>query len=156
MDLEGLLGFIWLVLHWRVAVCMAASTVTAILAVQSFSWLTGLQGIVISFLGLGFGAMWQVRSEPHRTQTDEAPDSQTSTAVAGTAAALAGAFWGVFSSSSFHSFLAGIAIFLMAAWWWSWYAQSRQRWVSSQRAWLCIGIAACTYVLGALVGLPVL
>ena len=151
MDVEGAIGVLGLLLHWRITLCIAGSAVAAYFAVQSFAWLTGLQGIVIASLGLGFGVMWEA-SATKKPSVAAAPDSQTSTAVARTTAVTAGATWGVFSSTSIHSFVAGIFVFAAAASWWHWYACSRQSWVSGQRARSCMFFALCAYVLGALGG----
>jgi hypothetical protein len=151
MDIEGAIGVLTLLLHWRIALCVAGSTATAILAVQSVPWLTGLQGIAIALLGMGFGAMWDA-SAGKRAPVSEVPDAQTSTAVASTAAGIVGATWGLFSATSIQSFFAGVVVFAAGAWWWVWYAGSHHRWVSSRRARLCIAVALGAYVLGTLAG----
>lgn|SRR6218665_3039367 len=151
MDVDGAIGVLGLLLHWRVALCIAASTVAAYFAVQSFTWLTGLQGIVIASLGLGFGAMWDAGATKTSPVTT-VPDSQTSTSVAIAAAIIAGATWGFFSSTSMHSFVAGMVLFAAAACWWHWFVCARHAWVSHNRARVCIFSAACAYVFGALCG----
>ena len=150
MDVDGAIGVLGLLLHWRITLCIAVSTVAAYFAVQSFTWLTGLQGIVIASLGLGFGAMWDARATNKSTAV-AASDSQTSTAVAVTAAVIAGATWGLFSSTSMHSFVAGTFLLLAGACWWHWFVCSRHAWVSHKRARICIFSAACAYAVGALV-----
>lgn len=152
MDIDGALGVLGLLLHWRIVLCIAGSTTAAYFAVQSFAWRTGLHCFVIAFLGLGFGAMWEARAT-NKSTVATAPDSQqTSAAVAGAVAVISGATWGVFSSTSIHSFVAGVFLFVAAAWWWHWYACSRHTWVSGRRAWSCIFLALCAYTLGALGG----
>ena len=155
MDLEGIIGVIILLLHWRVALCLAGSAIAAYLAVQFFSWLTGLQGIALAFLGLPLGVAWEDWAT-QRPVVSAPPDSKTTSAVAGAAAGIAGATWGVFSVTSVPSLAVGMVVMAAAAWWWVWYAATVHHWVSRQRARLCFGIAAVAYPLGALVGHQVL
>lgn len=151
MDLEGIIGVIILLLHWRVTLCLAGSAIAAYLAVQFFPWLTGLQGIALAFLGLALRVVWEDRAT-QRPVVPAPPDSKTTSAVAGAAAGIIGATWGVFSATSVQSLAVGMVVVVAAAWWWVWYATTVHHWVSRKRARLCVGIAAVAYPLGALVG----
>ena len=151
MELDGVLGVLALLLHWRVALCLVSSTIVAILVVHLFPWLTGLQGIVLAFLGLAVGLVWEGSSAGHAAAA-AAPDSQTTQSVAGTSAGIVGGAWGVFSCTSLQSFVAGIIIFVVASVLWSWYAGTHRAWVSKGRAYFCTVVAAVAYPLGALVG----
>ena len=151
MELDGTLGLLALLLHWRVALCLLFSTVAAVLAVHLFPWLTGLQGIVLAFLGLGVGVMWEAQSGS-KVSVASVPDTKTTQSVAGAAAGIVGATWGGFSSTSVQSFMAGLVIFVAAAACWAWYAGSAHAWVSRRRAQFCVFVAAVAYPLGALLG----
>ena len=151
MDLDGLFALILLVLHWRVALCLAGSSAVAIALVHLFPWLNVLQGIVLAMLGLVAGAIWEAQAT-----TPEPPNAQkppeTTTGVACASALIAGAMWGVSSSSSMHSFLAGAVIFIAAAWAWVWYAGVVQPSMARDRVYLCIILAAFAFPIAAALG----
>lgn len=151
MDIEGILSLILVILHWRIAVCLVGSICLAIALVSFLPWLTGLQGIVIAALGIIPGAMWEEREAASQPKKVTNP-SETTAAVAGACAIIVGAAWGVFSSTSIHSFFAGAVIFLLAAWGWSWYAKDVKHWVTKDRAFFCIVLSSLSYPLAALVG----
>ncbi len=150
MDADGLFTLVLILLHWRVFLCLVVSSCAAIALVHLFPWFTGLQGAVIALLGLLPGAMWGARSTNRGVQKESA-DSNTTQGVAGAAAAIAGATWGAVSSSSVHSFLAGLVVLCVAAWGWSSYV-GRQHLASKQRVCFCVVLAALAYPLGAVLG----
>jgi hypothetical protein len=148
MDLDGILSLILLVLHWRVALCLACSSALAIALVHLFPWLNGLQGIVLAILGLVAGAIWEAQATtPEPANTQKPPE--TTIGVACASALIAGAMWGVSSASSMHSFLAGAVIFVVVAWGWVWYTGVAQPSVGKERVYLCIILAAFAFPIAA-------
>ena len=142
--IEGLIGLIQLVIHWRVVLCLLASTLAAFALVHLFPWFSGLQGVVIALTGLIPGCAWHARNEPHQSQSNTA----TSSFVAGLCAFFIGAIWGGASSSSLQSAFAGIVVLALALI--AGYYLSLGR-VSLRRA-IAFGLIACaTYA--AIVGL---
>lgn len=108
--IEGLIGLIQLVIHWRVALCLLASTLAAFVLVHLFSWFSGLQGVVFALTGLIPGCAWHARNEPHKSQSTAA----TSSFVVGLCAFFIGAIWGGASSTSLQSAFAGIVVLALA------------------------------------------
>jgi hypothetical protein len=149
MDLDGIFSFVLFILHWRIAVCLVGSSCLAIILVNIFPWLTGLHGIVLAALGLFPGAIWEEQETTPQSAKAVTP-SETTKAVAGASAIIIGSAWGIFSSTSFHSFCAGTVIFLFAAWGWSWYANDLKRWVTKDRVLLCVVLASFSYPIAAL------
>jgi hypothetical protein len=147
--IEGLVYLYWLVVHWRITLCLIGSSLVAFFLVHEFSWLTGLQGIAIALCG-GFilGAIWESKVEVE-AQASQTPAPKTSMGVAIALAVLGGAVWGGASAVSLHSFLAGIAIFVLTVWGWNWYAKELKAWVTGQRAKLYVICAGLAYPLGA-------
>jgi len=151
MDLDGIGWLFSLLLQWRAALCLATSSGLAIVLVQSFTWLSGLQGIAIAALGLVPAAMWETsRTVPVR-EPGQALPPETSASVAALAALLAGAAWGAVSSGSMHSFMAGLAILLLASWGGSWLCGSMGQVVEKGRLRLCVALAWLVYPVAALV-----
>jgi hypothetical protein len=148
MDLEGIFSLILFVLHWRVALCLVASSALAIVLVNVFPWLTGLQGIVIAALGLVPGAVWEAQTTLPKLAPGTSP-LETTASVAGASAIIAGATWGALSSTSMHSFVAGAAIFLLAAKAWSWCIGEFKYSVTKERMYFCIALAGFTYPIAA-------
>jgi hypothetical protein len=148
MDLDGVFALILLVLHWRVALCLAGSSALAIALVHLFPWLNGLQGFVVALLGLVAGAIWEAQATTPEPASAQKPP-ETTTGVACASALIAGAMWGVSSASSMHSFLAGAVIFIAAAWGWAWYAGVAQPSVAKDRVYLCIILAAFAFPIAA-------
>jgi hypothetical protein len=146
MDLEGVLGVVALLLHWRAVLCLIVSSVAAFLLVQHFPWFTGLQGIALAALGLLPGVIWEEAARP----TSSSPTARTSTSVAVLAAVVFAAIWGAVSSTSAHSALAGAVVFVAAAWGWYRYAVVSQGWLLREQGILCTVIATLAYPLAAL------
>jgi hypothetical protein len=147
MDLEGAAGVVLLLLHWRAVLCLLIGSVGAVLLVQHFPWFTGLQGIVVAALGLLPGVIWE---EAVRPSPGSSPGRATSTAVAVLAAIIFGAVWGAVSSSSVHSAMAGVVVFVGAAWAWYRYAVVYQGWLLREQGILCTLAAAVAYPSAAL------
>ena len=151
MDLDGILALVLFILHWRVVICIAGSATLAFVLVQSVPWITGPQGIGLALLGLAAGAVWEANSSASpRTAQPHAEPPETTAFVAGSAAALAGAVWGALSSSSLHSFFAGLVILALALKAWSSYACTQNSWVTKRRARWCNVLATLTYAIAAL------
>lgn len=144
MDAEGIVGVIALLFHWRITLCVALAAALAIGLVQTIPWLTGLQGIAITLIGLFAGVIWDgnTTSQPGRTQTST---NETSLHVACLSAAIVGAIWGIFSASSFHALAAGAALFVVFSVLWSWYVVRIKCWLTRTRAYACIAVAAVAY-----------
>ena len=156
MDLDGIGWLFSLLLQWRAALCLAASSGLAIVLVQSFSWLNGLQGIAIAALGVIPAARWEIAHLAEAEEPQQALPQETSASVAALAAVLAGAAWGAISSGSMHSFMAGLAILLLASWGWSWLCGSMGSVVEKGRLRLCVALAWLTYPVAALLAHQVL
>lgn len=150
MDFDGVLTLVLFILHWRVAVCLVGSISFAIILANTFPWLTGLQGIVIAALGIIPGAIWEAQ-ETSPQPTKAVKPSETTAFVAGASSVILGSAWGVFSSTSRHSFFAGAVIFALAACGWSWYARYLKPLVSKERVRICLVLAALAYPIAALV-----
>lgn len=150
MDLEGIVTVVGLLLHWRIAASLVASSVTAALLVHVFPWLTGLQGIVLAMFGLLPGLLWEAQATAAQRQANSKP-ANTSGGVAGAAAVIAGATWGVMSSTSSHSFFAGAVILSFASWVWARYAMAEYH-VAKERVIVCVLLAVAAYPIAALVG----
>jgi len=150
MDLDAIGWIAWLLHQWRAALCLAASSGLAVILVGSFTWLNELQGLAIAASGLIPAMRW------HSISTEPAPQSPAPTplSVAALAAALAGAAWGIISAASMHSFLAGLALLVLAAWGWSWLQRRADPAIDKGRIRLCIGLAGLAYPLSALVAHP--
>lgn len=151
MDIEEIFSLILFVLHWRIVVCLVGSICLAIALVNFLPWLTGLQGFVLAALGMIPGVMWEERKTTPQLHRATKPSKTTAT-VAGACAIIVGATWGVFSSTSIHSFFAGAIIFVLAAGGWYRYAKDIKHWVTRDRAFLCIALSSVSYPLAALFG----
>ena len=149
MDLDGIFALFLFMLHWRVAICLTASTILAVALVNLFPWFTGFQGIVVAFLGLLPGGVWEGEAMQRSSKTVARP--ATTSAVSGVAAVIAGAVWGASSSSSAHSFVAGAFIFAGAAWGWSRYAATLGPPMKREQVLLCVVLASVAYPIVALV-----
>lgn len=147
--LEGLTYLLVVIVHWRITLCLIASSALAIFLVQEFSWLNGFQGVVLALCG-GFiaGAFWEDKASEDRGKIKTGTRT-TSTGVASLAAAFVGVVWGTASAASLESFLAGAVIFALTAWGWNWYAQHLKAWVDGQQALIYIASAGVVYTLGA-------
>ncbi len=150
MDFDGVGWIFSLLLQWRVALCLAASSGAAILLVQLFPWLSGLQGIAIALLGAVPAAMWEASRQAPPPVPAQASAPETSLPVAALAAVLAGATWGAISAGSMHSFMAGLVIFLLASGGWSWFHGNVAPLADSGRRHLCIVLAGLAYPLASL------
>jgi len=149
MDLDGILSLVLFVLHWRVAVSLVGSISLAVILVNAFPWFSGLQGFVIAAPGIIPGAIWEAQETSPQSAKVPKP-SETTAFVAGASSVILGAAWGVFSSTSGHSFFAGAVIFGMASWGWSWYAGDLKPPVSRERIRICTILAALAYPIAAL------
>jgi hypothetical protein len=151
MDIDGLLGVAALLLYWRTALCLLASSVLAIALVHLLPWFSGLQGIAIAALGLFPGVLWDTAASAKRQTSSIAPSApKTSASVALLTAFVFGAAWGGFSSTSNETMLAGFAFMALPATGWYWHAASTQfQVVSRQRAIGCIAVAAIAYAAAA-------
>jgi hypothetical protein len=120
MDFDALLNILGALLLWRVLLSLAMGIALGFTLVHLFPWFTGFQGIAIAILGLGAGLIWESYSTtpPGPNQT---PAAKTTPFVTGLATTLASAIWGVISSSTSHSFAAGLLIMVPALWSWYWY-----------------------------------
>ena len=147
MDLEGLFAIVLFLLHWRVTLCLVGTTIIAVVLVQAFSWLTGFQGVVIAFLGILPGALWEAEAMVRTAKPTQ--KRETTVAAAAGAALLAGATWGASSSASAHSFFAGAVIFAVTAWGWYRYSAKLQPPFPKERAILCVALAAIAYPIAA-------
>lgn len=148
MELDGVLGVVALLLHWRVALCLLVSSVGAFLLVHLIPWFTGLQGLVLAALGLLAGVMWEEAARP----SPGAPDPRsTSTFVAALAAIIFSAVWGALSSASLHSGAAGLAILAIAVWGWFRYAVTSKAWLSREQCVICTVSAVAAYPIAALI-----
>lgn len=150
MDLEVVFVVLQFLCHWRVSLCLFASSALAILLVNVFPWLTGLQGIAIALLGLAPGAAWEAKEWTAR-QPQTPKSAETSAWVAGAAAVIAGAAWGALSSTSMHSFFAGAVIFLLIAKSCSWGIAEFNYGVAKERVYLSVALAGLAYPIPALV-----
>lgn len=146
MDLEGVLGVVGLLLHWRAVLWLFISSVAAFLLVQHFPWFTGLQGVVLAALGLLPGALWEDAARP----SPSSPTARTSTSVAVLAAVVFAATWGTVSSASAHSAGAGALVFVGVAWGWYRFAVKSRGWLLREQGILCTVVAALAYPLAAL------
>jgi hypothetical protein len=144
LDAEGIVGVVALLFHWRITLCLTLAAALAIGLVQTIPWLTGLQGIAIALIGLFPGLIWEdnATSTPGRTHTST---NETSLFVACLSAAIVGAIWGMFSSSSFHAFTAGAGLFVVFSVLWSWYVVRIRCWLTKTRAYACVAVAAAAY-----------
>jgi hypothetical protein len=149
MDLDGIFALVLFVLHWRVAVCLVGSVSLAVILVNALPWFTGLQGIVIAAIGIIPGAVWEAQ-ETSPQSAKVAKLSETTAFVAGASSVILGAVWGIFSSTSGHSFYAGAVILGLAAWGWSRYAGGLKPPVSRERIRMCTILAALVYPVAAL------
>lgn len=151
MDLDGAFSLLALLLHWRVVVCVFASSALAYLLVSVFPWFSAGQGIAIALIGILPGAIWEANSYDTKTDGAASP-SETSSSVAGLTSILVGAGWGSLSGGSVHAFLAGAAIFFVAAKFWGTYARVQLKLENTGRIASSIFLAALAYPVGALIG----
>jgi uncharacterized YccA/Bax inhibitor family protein len=151
--IEGLFRVVVLLLHWRIVVCLVASALGAYALVLLLPWLTGLQGVVIAALGLIPGVIWQAAYE---TNGRDAESQITTPFVAGLSAFFVGVIWGLASSASLYSAVAGALILALALL--AWHRHSLVRQASKQpcRAIGCGMIAIVSYALVVTVNLYVL
>jgi zinc transporter ZupT len=147
MDADGVLALILLLLHWRVTLCLIVSSILALLLVHIFSWLNGFQGVFLAMLGMVPGVLWDEQQSIRKEQPKTAVQT-TSAGVAGASSLLAGAGWGALSAQSPHTFFAGFAIFMIAAWAWYRFAQVFYA-VPRERIYLCVALAAIAYPIAA-------
>lgn len=145
MDIiEGLIGVVTLVVHWRILICLVFSTLAAFALVQLLPWATGLQGVVIAAAGLIPGAMWQARYD---AKGQPAPPQITSRFVAGLSAVILGLVWGGASSASLSSAIAGAVLLVLALLTWHYDAVTLKSSMQQRRVMGCSIVATITYLL---------
>ncbi|MCL2523458.1 MAG: hypothetical protein FWF20_07420 [Betaproteobacteria bacterium] len=145
-DVAGIVG--GLLLWWRIVLCLAVSSLGALLLVYFFPWFNGLQAILFATLGFLPGAIWE---EVARPSPAGSTSQSTSTFVAVLAAIIFGITWGAASSTSLHSALAGLIVLLAVTWIWFQYVVSSQAWLSQKQGIFCTVIVALTYPTTALI-----
>lgn len=152
MDIDGLITFLSLLLHWRVVLSTAAGGLAGYALVRLAPWFTGLQGLLLACIGLAIGLFWQATAEGSRGGEALARASgNTSASTVVVAAALFGAIWGAVSSSSMHSTLAGAAMLFVVAFGWLRYVHARVLHLHGGHAWLSVAAAALAYPIAAVV-----
>ena len=52
-----------LLTNWRFSVCLAVSIVAAVVLANTLSWFSGVAGLALVLLAVGFGALWSGRSQ---------------------------------------------------------------------------------------------
>lgn len=107
--LELILGLITLALQWRLALCLAGTSIVAYLMASHLPFVSGLQGIALGAAGIIPGAMWE-------TSARGTPTSSTPTApyVERLALAILSFAWGGASGLSMGSLLFGAALLIAA------------------------------------------
>ena len=148
MDIDGLIGLFGALLYWRVLLCLLGSSAFAIALVHIFPWFSGIQGLAIAGLGLGFGAAWE-HWESRSTGINAAPERETKPFTATLATTLASGTWGLLSSSSSHTFVTGLLILAVALWWWIRYF-GKSKSASDKGGFLLLaGLAVAVYMIAA-------
>jgi hypothetical protein len=148
MDFDALLNLLGALLLWRVLLSLVVASVLGFALVYVLPWFTGFQGIAIAILGLGAGLIWESYSTTPQG-SNQTPAAETTPFVTGLAAALAGAIWGVISSSTSHSFVAGLLILVPALWSWYWYVSTFKSTTTKGIANLCVILASTSYLFSA-------
>jgi hypothetical protein len=148
MNLEGAVGALWLVVHWRVSLCLVASLLAAYLFVQTVPWITGLQGVAVVALGVAAGIAWEGR----RASSKNARPLLSSRFGALGLTVITGAAWGLFSSTSRESVVAGAVLLFVGAGLWPWYVSRNSPAARSRLIAYCAGCAVLSFPLGVFLG----
>lgn len=141
-SLQSVLNALYLLLHWRVLVCLAASIAVAVVLSQT-SWAAVPQLIVLALAGGFPGLLWQARAEAGAAPV-QGPTA-TSPGVQHAAGVLLGAFWGAASAASWPSVVLGAVVLAIAGAVWRYHATAVRSWVSAAAAWKVLRSVALAY-----------
>ena len=101
--MDAILEVVYFLLHWRFALSVIASTVTALVLSSAFVGFTAGYCITLVLCGTAFGLLWQGRGEVGIGLTDPVPETRISHPVAFMGFAIVGFFWGGIASFLLHS-----------------------------------------------------
>ena len=154
MDADVLLSLLGMLLHWRVVLCLAISSIVAFFLVQWFPWMSGLQGIFLALLGLGAGLVWQTSERGANAPKTATPETPNSVVLVGIV--FLGATWGLFSATSKEAAVFGLVVLLLIASGW-WLAESSVHGVRLRKDWIFkVPMLVAWYGAGLWVGSKVL
>jgi hypothetical protein len=141
-SLQSGLNAVYLLLQWRVLVCLAASMAVAA-ALSQTSWATVPQLIVLALAGGFPGLVWQARAEAGAAPV-QGPTA-TSPGVQHAAGVMLGAVWGAASAASWPSVVLGAIVLAIGGAVWRYHAAAVRSWVSAAAAWKVLRSVASAY-----------
>lgn len=130
-SLQPLLSALYILLHWRVLVCLAASIGVAVVLSHT-AWAAVPQLILLALAGAFPGLVWQARAETGTAPT-HGPTS-TPPRVQHAAGFLAGAVWGAASAASWPSLVVGAIVLVIVGGAWHHHTTVIRSWLSAASA----------------------
>lgn len=158
--IEAILTLIYVLLHVRVVLCVAATMAFAFLLGPT-DWVSVAQVLIFAFSGLLPGVAWQAMAEARTTPAISAANRRTPasatepTPTSGLAqyltALLCGATWGAASSQSWRTMVFGAVVLALCGALWHHHAVVLRRWLEPPEAVGLLWATALSYLAMALI-----
>lgn len=152
MALDGIASLVegaaYVVVYWRVVLCIAVSSLLGFAAAQFVPWFSGLQAVALGFLGLIPGIAWQSAAELKFARNQEG--AMPFSAAAGFGFVI-GFAWGLSSSLSVASFVTGVVVLTLLEFVWLRTARAYPELLSGNSD-VCVRWSALGYLAGGVLG----